>query len=111
VSATSGLPNEEQGLATGLATTAQQVGMTVGIPLISAVASARAAALARGGRSAADALAGGIRFGLGVDSAIVLVIAALLGIGLPRRTRVAAFDGGPAPARPERVSSRRRGID
>ncbi|HEU5332910.1 MAG TPA: MFS transporter [Actinocrinis sp.] len=90
VTATSGLPDREQGLATGLATTAQQVGMTVGIPLISAIAAARAGGLARAGHSASDALAGGIRFGLGVDSAIVLVIAALLGVGLLRRSGSAA---------------------
>lgn len=31
---TSGVPNEEQGLATGLVTTTQQVGLTIGIPLL-----------------------------------------------------------------------------
>lgn len=41
VTATSGLPNSEQGLATGLATLAQQIGITVGIPVISAVAALR----------------------------------------------------------------------
>ncbi|HEY3478282.1 MAG TPA: MFS transporter, partial [Streptomyces sp.] len=38
VTATSGLPDEEQGLATGLTSMTQQVGITVGIPLLSAVA-------------------------------------------------------------------------
>lgn len=37
VTATSGLPDEEQGLATGLATMSQQVGITMGIPVMSAV--------------------------------------------------------------------------
>jgi MFS family permease len=41
VTATSGLPNSEQGLATGLATLAQQIGITVGIPVIGAVAALR----------------------------------------------------------------------
>lgn len=36
--ATSGLPNEEQGLASGLVTTAQLVGLTVGIPVLSSIA-------------------------------------------------------------------------
>ena len=40
VMATSGLPDSEQGLATGLATMTQQVGITMGIPIMSAVATA-----------------------------------------------------------------------
>ncbi|MEU0564380.1 MFS transporter [Nonomuraea sp. NPDC005983] len=40
VTATSGLPDSEQGLATGLATMTQQVGITMGIPIMSAVATA-----------------------------------------------------------------------
>ena len=38
VTGTSGLPDEEQGLATGLTTMTQQVAITVGIPILSAVA-------------------------------------------------------------------------
>lgn len=37
VTATSGLPDSEQGLATGIATMTQQVGITMGIPVMSAV--------------------------------------------------------------------------
>ncbi|MFI6501009.1 MFS transporter [Nonomuraea typhae] len=40
VTATSGLPDSEQGLATGLATMTQQVGITMGIPVMSAIATA-----------------------------------------------------------------------
>ena len=42
VLATSGLPDGEQGLATGLTSLSQQVGITLGIPVVSAVATARA---------------------------------------------------------------------
>lgn len=38
VTATSGLPDEEQGLATGLTSMTQQAGITVGIPVLGAVA-------------------------------------------------------------------------
>ncbi|WP_242910785.1 MFS transporter [Actinomadura terrae] len=38
VTVTSGLPDHEQGLATGLSAMAQQVGMTIGIPLLSSIA-------------------------------------------------------------------------
>jgi MFS family permease len=37
VTTTSGLPDKEQGLATGIATMSQQVGITMGIPIMSAV--------------------------------------------------------------------------
>lgn len=38
VVATSGLPDDEQGLATGLTSMSQQVGITLGIPVVSAIA-------------------------------------------------------------------------
>ena len=85
VTATSGLPNEEQGLATGLATTTQQVALTVGIPIMSAIASTREAGLLRTGHSAADALVGGFHLALWADAAIALVGTALLAAGLLRR--------------------------
>ena len=40
VTATSGLPDAEQGMATGLTTMSQQVGITLGIPVMSAVVTA-----------------------------------------------------------------------
>ncbi|MCA6091521.1 MFS transporter [Streptomyces sp. SCA3-4] len=85
VTATSGLPDGEQGLATGLVTSSQQVGMTVGIPLLSAVVSARVAVLRDGGSSFAEATLGGVRLGLGVDAAIVAAVAGLAALGLRRR--------------------------
>jgi MFS family permease len=87
VTATSGLDDTDQGLATGLVTTSQQVGLTVGIPLLSAVASARSDSLKAAGHTAKDALTGGIQLSLGTDGVVVLVAAALVWIGL--RTRAA----------------------
>ncbi|MFJ9593903.1 MFS transporter [Streptomyces virginiae] len=40
VTATTGLPDHEQGMATGLATMTQQIGITMGTPIMSAVAAA-----------------------------------------------------------------------
>ncbi|MFF1505933.1 MFS transporter [Streptomyces sp. NPDC058326] len=71
---TSGVPDEEQGLATGLVTTTQQVGLTVGIPLLGVLATT-------GGD-----LFGGVRTVLALDTAIVLGTAALVGLGLRRRS-------------------------
>ncbi|MEV4500956.1 MFS transporter [Streptomyces klenkii] len=85
VTATSGLPDGEQGLATGLVTSSQQVGMTIGIPLLSAVASARSAALSDGGSDFAAATLGGIRLGLGVDALVVVAVAAAVAVGLRKR--------------------------
>ncbi|MEV5505019.1 MFS transporter [Streptomyces orinoci] len=85
VTVTSGLPDHEQGLATGLVTSSQQLGITVGIPLLSAVSSARTADLKDGGASFAEATLGGVRLGLGVDAAVVAVVAVLIALGLRGR--------------------------
>ncbi|MEU3755301.1 MFS transporter [Streptomyces olivoreticuli] len=85
VTATSGLPDREQGLATGLVTSSQQVGITIGIPLLSALSSARIASLRDGGSDFASATLGGIRLGLGADAAIVAVVALVVAFGLRRR--------------------------
>ncbi|MBZ4318121.1 MFS transporter [Streptomyces huiliensis] len=85
VTATSGLPDGEQGLATGLVTSSQQVGITVGIPLLSALASAHTAALRADGEDGVGAALGGIRLGLGVDAAVVAGVAVLVAVGLRGR--------------------------
>ncbi|MGI5205731.1 MFS transporter [Spirillospora sp. CA-108201] len=70
--ATSGLPDGEQGLATGLATMTQQVAITLGIPVMSAVATANASVI------------GGVHTATAVNVAIVLAGAALAGSLLRR---------------------------
>ncbi|WP_425329366.1 MFS transporter [Streptomyces inhibens] len=82
VTATSGVPDAEQGLATGLVTSSQQVGITIGIPLLSAVASAHIAALRADGSGFAAATLGGIKLSLGLDAALVAVVAVLVAAGL-----------------------------
>lgn len=66
VTATSGLPDEEQGLATGLTSMTQQVGITVGIPVLSAVAATQTAELT------------GIHLALGVAVVVTLASVVLL---------------------------------
>ncbi|WP_425833910.1 MFS transporter [Streptomyces fractus] len=70
---TSGVPNEEQGLATGLVTSTQQVGITVGIPLLGVLAT-----------TSTDLLTG-VHTVIALDAAIVLVAAALISVGLRGR--------------------------
>jgi len=89
VTATSGLPDEEQGLATGLVTTTQQVGLTIGIPLLSAVASARTDSLRSAGETLRAATLGGVRLGLGADAVLVAALALLVAFGLRTRRRAA----------------------
>lgn len=85
VTATSGLPDAEQGLATGLATMSQQVGITLGTPVMSAIATAA------GASAAADRVLDGVTTALGVNAAICIVAAALVAVTLPGpRTSVAA---------------------
>ncbi|SEC80266.1 MULTISPECIES: MFS transporter [Streptomyces] len=71
---TSGVPDEEQGLATGLVTSTQQVGITIGIPLLGVLAT-----------TSGDLLSG-VHTVVALDAAIVLAAAALIGLAL-RRTQ------------------------
>ncbi|MER6241198.1 MFS transporter [Streptomyces clavifer] len=85
VTATSGLPDEEQGLATGLATMTQQVGITMGIPVMSAVVTART-----GAATGPDAVLSGVSAAVLVNSALVLAGALLAGAFLGRPGRSAS---------------------
>jgi MFS family permease len=84
VTGTSGLPNEEQGLATGLTTMTQNVAITIGIPILSAIAATRASEL------------NGIHLALTVNVVVTLASAALVWLGL--RPRAAHRSGTPAVA-------------
>lgn len=83
VTATSGLPDDEQGLATGLATMTQQVGITMGIPIMSAIATARMSGLGDGDP---QSVLSGVSLAILVNSGLVLAGALLAGAFLaPRR--------------------------
>lgn len=86
ITATSGLSDTEQGLATGLLTTAQQVGLTAGIPILSALYAAHSAGLRAAGAGRADAMLGGIHRGILVNALIAVTAAALIAVLLQRRT-------------------------
>ncbi|RPE28603.1 MFS transporter [Kitasatospora cineracea] len=78
VTATSGLPDREQGLATGLATMTQQIGITMGTPVMSAIVAARA-----GAHPSAPAVLDGVALAVLVNAALVLV--GVLATGFLRR--------------------------
>ncbi|MET9362670.1 MFS transporter [Streptomyces sp. NPDC006632] len=77
VTVTSGVPDEEQGLATGLVTTTQQIGLTVGIPLLGVLATTQ------------SSLFDGVRTVLAIDAGVVIAAAALVAVGLGLRKRAA----------------------
>lgn len=74
VTATSGLPDAEQGRATGLATMTQQVGIALGIPVMSAVVTA-----GTGAATGPEAVLSGVSTAILVNSALVLAGALLAG--------------------------------
>ncbi|MEV5172506.1 MFS transporter [Streptomyces flaveolus] len=67
VTATSGLADHEQGLATGLATMTQQIGITMGTPIMSAIATAAMTG------TGASAILGGLKVAIAVNAAVVLL--------------------------------------
>jgi hypothetical protein len=89
VIATSGLPDDEQGLATGLVTMTQLVGLTIGIPVIGAIAGATSV--------------GGVHRGLLADVAVNAVLAAVLW----RALRPAPVDRSSPPVRESLASQTR----
>ena len=69
VTSTAGVPADQQGLATGLVTMSQQVGITLGTPVMSALATGWAA----------STLLPGLRFAVGVNAALAIGTAVLVG--------------------------------
>lgn len=80
VTSTSGLPDSEQGLATGLTTTSQQVGLALGTPIMATIL-----AIGIGNRAADDpsALLDGLTTAIAANGIIVLVVAVVVAIFLP----------------------------
>lgn len=72
VASTTGVPAEQQGLATGLITMSQQVGITLGTPVMSAIVTA----------FAASTLLPGLQAAIGINGAICLVSAVVVAIFL-----------------------------
>ncbi|MCP2340714.1 MFS transporter [Actinomadura rupiterrae] len=76
VTATSGLDDADQGRATGVATMTQQIGITLGTPIMSAVVVA----------SSSGGVLPGLRVAIGVNAALV-VAGAVLAAGFLKRSR------------------------
>jgi MFS family permease len=75
VAATSGLPDSDQGLATGLTTLTLQVSVVIGAPILSAIAASRAA------------LVGGLHLAVAIDVLVTVTAVALIWTGLRPRPK------------------------
>lgn len=79
VTATSGLPENETGLATGLATMSQQIGITMGIPIMSAIFTAQLISM---GSTDAPAVLSGVTLAIWINAAICLATALVVSLFL-----------------------------
>jgi len=75
VTVTTGVPDHEQGLATGLATMSQQVGITMGIPIMSAVVTATGHS--DGAATTSPGILTGLTVAIGVNAVLCLITALL----------------------------------
>lgn len=96
VTATSGLPDGEQGLATGLATMSQQIGITMGIPIMSAVFTAQLVSL---GSTDAPAVLSGVTVAIWVNAGLCLATALVVALFLKKPAAV-DVDVAPSPPSP-----------
>lgn len=75
VTSTNGVPEGQQGLATGLITMSQQVGITLGTPVMSAIVASQAS----------TTTVPGLRLAIGVNAAVALLTAGLVSVALRPR--------------------------
>ncbi|MEV0318426.1 MFS transporter [Streptomyces sp. NPDC050658] len=80
----SGASEEDAGLASGVFNTTQQLGMALGVAVLSTLAASRTESLAAQGQSAAEALTGGYRLAFAVGAGL-LVLAFTVALTLLRR--------------------------
>ncbi|MHB9759755.1 MFS transporter [Streptomyces sp. BYX5S] len=83
---------EDAGLASGLFNTTQQIGMALGVAVLSTLSAARADSLVAGGSSQAVALTGGYRLAFAVGTGLIGVAILVAAVFLPSRA-AAAGDG------------------
>ncbi|MFF9016480.1 MFS transporter [Streptomyces sp. NPDC014870] len=95
----SGAKEEDAGLASGLFNTTQQIGMALGIAVLSTLAAARTETLTATGRPAAEALTGGyhLAFGVGAGLLVAAFAVALTVLRQPKGVRQASEGRVAAP--------------
>ncbi|MFF0163659.1 DHA2 family efflux MFS transporter permease subunit [Streptomyces sp. NPDC005263] len=88
----SGANEEDAGLASGLFNTTQQIGMALGVAVLSTLAASRTQSLAAGGRPAAEALTGGYRLAFAVGAGLLVIAFGVAFTMLRRPERRAAAE-------------------
>ncbi|MCR6487394.1 MFS transporter [Amycolatopsis sp. OK19-0408] len=96
ITVTSGLPNDKQGLAGGLAQTAQQLGSAVWLPVLAAVVTARTASL-QGSGTTVSATTGGLHAGL-LTAGLIALFGALVATIFLRGRQTATATAAPVTA-------------
>jgi EmrB/QacA subfamily drug resistance transporter len=86
------------GLASGLLSSAAQLGGAVGLAVIVALATTRTSALLRTGAAAVTAQAGGLRLGFLLAAAVALAASAIAAIALQRQKTSPTTAPGPSPS-------------
>jgi hypothetical protein len=94
--ATSGVRPDQQGIAAGVLTTAQQVGGAVGVAILASLAAARTEQLAST-QAPLAALHGGYRLAFTVASGFALASAAVAALVIPRRSGAPVAARSPSP--------------
>ncbi|GHG60271.1 MFS transporter [Streptomyces griseocarneus] len=87
--AMSGAKEEDAGLASGLFNTTQQIGMALGIAVLSTLAASRTESLTRAGRPATEALTSGyhLAFAVGAGLLVTALVIAFTVLRCPKQTR------------------------
>ncbi|WP_329033705.1 MFS transporter [Streptomyces sp. NBC_01725] len=83
----SGAGEEDAGLASGLFNTAQQIGMAVGVAVLSTLAASRSERMLASGESEAEALTGGYHLAFGVGAGLLVAAFVVAFAVLRPRTR------------------------
>ncbi|MGW0362920.1 MFS transporter [Streptomyces sp. NPDC002990] len=94
----SGASEEDAGLASGLFNTTQQIGMALGVAVLSTLAASRTESLAAEGRTAAEALTGGYHLAFAVGAGLLVTAFAVAFATLRRPGPQAAQQPADRPA-------------
>ncbi|MEV6248953.1 MFS transporter [Streptomyces sp. NPDC051742] len=102
--AMSGAQEKDAGLASGLFNTTQQIGMAIGVAVLSTLAASRTESLTEAGSPAAEALTSGYHLAFGVGAGLLLVALALTFTVL-RRPTAPRPEAPAAPQAPEATTA------
>ena len=101
----SGASEEDAGLVSGLFNTTQQIGMALGVAVLSTLAASRTERLTAHGRTAAEALTGGYRLAFAVGAGLLITAFAVAFTMLRRPGRQAPEEPAAGPPRPGRSAA------